>query len=223
MNLSPASGKRTPKVLSETLQARLNAYSLAAGAAGVGLLASVQTVGARIAYTPTHHVIKLGEKYKLDLNHDGLADFLLAGTGQSFFVYPNPVKGHNAWWGWGVFCTYSGCAAYAPFALPGGYKLPGSGSGRFINLKGTLLGQSSIGSWSGKTTGYLGVRFQIKGNVHYGWARLHMTGEPSLVILGYAYETIPNKPIIAGEKRGRDEATLGRLAQGATGVSREKK
>jgi len=44
------------------------------------------------------------------------------------------------------------------------------------------------------------------------------------LVTGYAYETIANKPIIAGQTHGKDEATLGRLAQGASGVvSREKK
>jgi hypothetical protein len=39
------------------------------------------------------------------------------------------------------------------------------------------------------------------------------------VITGYAFETIPNKPIIAGKTRGKDDATLGQLAQGASGFS----
>jgi hypothetical protein len=49
-------------------------------------------------------------------------------------------------------------------------------------------------------------------------------------LTGYAYETIPNKPIITGKIKGPDvitlePATLGRLAQGASGIStwREKK
>jgi hypothetical protein len=43
-------------------------------------------------------------------------------------------------------------------------------------------------------------------------------------LTGYAYETIPNKPIIAGKTKGPDvitlePATLGHLAQGASGIS----
>jgi hypothetical protein len=73
---------------------------------------------------------------------------------------------------------------------------------------------------------YLGLKFTIKGQVHYGWARLGYisANHPAKAKLtGYAYETIPNKPIVAGKTHGRDEATLGRLAQVASGVSRPKK
>ena len=70
---------------------------------------------------------------------------------------------------------------------------------------------------------YLGLRLIIKGKIHYGWARLNVkvTLAPSITatLTGYAYETIPNKPIVAGKEHGEDEATLGRLAQGASGVA----
>ena len=69
---------------------------------------------------------------------------------------------------------------------------------------------------------YLGIMFQIKGKPHYGWARLNVSGGGGSlggVLTGYAYETIPNKPIIAGKTKGPDvitvePATLGRLALG---------
>ena len=33
---------------------------------------------------------------------------------------------------------------------------------------------------------------------------------------GYAYEIIPNKPIITGKTHGEDDSSLGRLARGAS-------
>ena len=51
----------------------------------------------------------------------------------------------------------------------------------------------------------LGVRFQLNGQTHYGWVRLTVTSnvklnKPTLeaTITAYAYETVPNKPILAG-------------------------
>lgn len=45
----------------------------------------------------------------------------------------------------------------------------------------------------------------IGGELHYGWIRLTLTTNPdphgpfmSAKITGYAYETVPNKPILAG-------------------------
>jgi hypothetical protein len=68
------------------------------------------------------------------------------------------------------------------------------------------------------------MKFTINGKVHYGWARLSVTNlkdkfRITATLTGYAYETIPNKPIKAGQTHDGDEATLGRLAQGASVVS----
>ena len=84
---------------------------------------------------------------------------------------------------------------------------------------------------------YLGVKFEIDGKTHYGWARMivKVAGvNITATLTGYAYETIPNKTIIAGKKSDSEESTtlsdtpgtadailepasLGQLAQGATG------
>jgi hypothetical protein len=50
------------------------------------------------------------------------------------------------------------------------------------------------------------VKFVVNGKVHYGWVRVkrvasRYAGFPA-VITGYAYETIPNKPINTGERKG---------------------
>ena len=68
------------------------------------------------------------------------------------------------------------------------------------------------------------MKFTINGKVHYGWARLSVTNlkgkfRITATLTGYAYETIPNKPIIAGKTKGPDvialPATLGHLARGS--------
>lgn len=82
---------------------------------------------------------------------------------------------------------------------------------------------------------YLGLQFIIDGQAHYGWVRLTVARQQILggiqaAVTGYAYETIPDKPIITGKTKGPDvitlePASLGHLAQGASGISawREKK
>jgi hypothetical protein len=81
------------------------------------------------------------------------------------------------------------------------------------------------GQWFGAKRRYLGFRFTISGRVHFGWARLSVSPSPSTeaTLTGYAYETIPNKPIITGKTKGPDvvtldPATLGHLAQGASAI-----
>jgi hypothetical protein len=91
---------------------------------------------------------------------------------------------------------------------------------------GRMVGLSSrtSGQWINVTNRYLGLKFKIDGKFHYGWARLNVKvarHPPSILVTltGYAYETIPNKPIIAGKTKGPDvitvqPATLGKLALG---------
>jgi hypothetical protein len=100
------------------------------------------------------------------------------------------------------------------------------------------FGSSTYGQWLYTRDRYLGLKFLISGQVHYGWARLSVTvTQPTLrergfyaILTGYAYETVPNKTIITGKTKGPDvitlePATLGHFAQGASGMSawREKK
>ncbi len=68
---------KRPSNPSESLHQRLNAYALAASAAGVSVLALTQAAQAKIVYTKTHHVIGKNSTFKLDLNHDGITDFTL--------------------------------------------------------------------------------------------------------------------------------------------------
>lgn len=86
------------------------------------------------------------------------------------------------------------------------------------------------GQWLYKKNRYLGLKFVVKDEIHYGWARATVTrtskrfGDNSITatLTGYAYETVPNKPIITGKTKGQDvitlpvdaRPTLGRLASG---------
>ncbi|MEO6347607.1 MAG: hypothetical protein ABIO60_06825 [Aquaticitalea sp.] len=54
--------------------------------------------------------------------------------------------------------------------------------------------------WKDKNDKYLGLRFVVEGNTHYGWARLNVTNQTDWVIKDYAYNAIPYKPILAGQK-----------------------
>src|SRR5579863_2958194 len=76
----PNAARKTAK-FSKSVSHQLNAYSLAAGAAGVSLLALAQPAEARIIYTTAHVKIVPNNQYDLDLNHDGINDFIIAAMG----------------------------------------------------------------------------------------------------------------------------------------------
>jgi hypothetical protein len=71
----------------------------------------------------------------------------------------------------------------------------------------------TIGYFTGVESAYIGLRFQDAGQTYYGWAR---AGAPVVGINGgwiydYAYETVPNTPILAGEGAVPEPRTLSLL------------
>ena len=59
----------------------------------------------------------------------------------------------------------------------------------------------TVGNWLNVTNRYLGFSFKINGKTHYGWARMNVQIKGLRIVgtlTGYAYETIPNKSIMAG-------------------------
>lgn len=70
--------------------------------------------------------------------------------------------------------------------------------------QGRVLRATSHGPWRDVRARYLGFRFEYEGLTHYGWARMDVMGfpcNPVGILTGYAYETIPGKPIRAGQER----------------------
>jgi hypothetical protein len=244
---------KTPANLSESVHQQLNAYALVAGAAGVGILALAQSAEAKIIYTPAH--VTVYDNFMLDLNHDGINDFY-------FHVISHAISGGFVG-GLGVARERGGnneiigrhdsdAPAYA-FALRAGALIGPGGPFTLAFIYATMAGTAHhstngtttfFGLWANGGQGvknrYLGLKFFIKGKVHFGWARLNYTyntmHQGSGLLTGYAYETIPGKAIVAGATDSSDDkstaeqpnpaslvapapATLGLLALGAPGLS----
>jgi hypothetical protein len=214
---------RIAKQLPDSLQRRLNSYALAASATGVSLAALAQPAQGKIVYTPAH--VKIGPKsqYPLDLNHDGTTDFTFTnGTyigsyGTSFyFLSIMPAQGNQAWGhtnrGYGI------ASALFP-KVRVGKNQHFSGGGRAMASMPFGSQNSCDGPWANVRSRYLGLKFLITGKTHYGWARLNVScpyGAHTIdgTLTGYAYETVPNRPLLTGQEHGTDFA-LGRLALGS--------
>lgn len=62
------------------------------------------------------------------------------------------------------------------------------------------LQYQTTGNWLGQSDKYLGVRFAISGQLHYGWIRMSLTGDnDSLIIKDYAYQATPSVGLVAGQ------------------------
>jgi hypothetical protein len=244
----PFDRERQPARLSGSLQRNLSLYALAAGAAGVQLLALAQPSEAEVMYTSAHRVIGRNQVFSFDLNHDGINDFTiinLFGLGSCY----------EGFW-LGIRPDAGGAIAYSRsnrgLDLATLFRKGAAiGIGEHFDPTGAIMANRfkyfdrifSYGAWFNVRDGYLGLSFRIDGQVHYGWARLNVLSNARFrivaILTGYAYETQPDTPIIAGDTGGAaDEegvvepmigvpqrqdaqpvAALGALALGSAGLA----
>jgi hypothetical protein len=233
---------RKPSALSRSTHQRLNSYAVAASAAGVSVLALARASEAKVIYTETHQVTRARLPLYIDLNHDGIKDFVLrtryyagsyfsAGLDASGYRNINNVVAGRRY-------SHSSYFVSAASALPAGVRI---GPERKFPVHHPFMAMelfnrvhtsqySDLGPWVSKAKGvrnrYLGLKFVIHGKVHYGWARFTVTlghhrqyDDVTGTLTGYAYETIPNKGIITGKTKGQDTIMvqpdmLGGLARG---------
>jgi hypothetical protein len=208
-----ARSSRTPSSLSESCRDRLNAYALAAGAASLGVLTLVHPAEGKIVYTPAKVPLMNQGQVFFDLNHDGISDFSFYGQSISrrsvstffFRLTASPAQQGNAIWGVESH-EHASCAAILPVGTRVGPKRQFQANRVVMfDSSGGPQGGTAYCPWGGKIgTHYLGLKFGIKGKTHFGWARVKIASMyPYVVTLtGYAYETIPNRPIIAGKTKG---------------------
>ncbi len=209
--------KRTAASLSAKLNKGLVAYVAAASAAGVGGLACVIPADAEVVYTPANRTLTEDHSLGIDFNHDGIIDLYVTiyGSGVSSggsgeILGSGATKLDLAMLGSQQFLS----AAFAgkiigsedQFATYG--KMASCRDGR-SDSHPTF--SSSKGPWRNVRDRYLGVKFEIDGQTHYGWARINTMGfpepstnarggtcVPSATLTGYAYESVPDMPIVAG-------------------------
>jgi hypothetical protein len=185
---------------------RIAAYA-AVGVAGACLLSALPDAEAKVVYTPAHVVMDQGTKFDLDVNHDGLVDFVFSNGGTTFGFIElfgvSPQNHLNAVVNEGICISSNLFPRNAPAALPAGHEI-----GK--QLKFAPYGQCMRsffyydvqGHWQQVMNKYLGLAMRIDGQIHYGWARLSTSGVLNFqaVLTGYAYETEPGKSIVAGDQ-----------------------
>jgi hypothetical protein len=218
-------------------------------AVGLGIL-SLPLANAEVVYTPANQSInENARKLSIDFNHDGVADASLSVGGYC-------LSGSDARNCFGTIFA---------FGFSGNQVMTSGGEFASAARAGKLIGQQDKfqaspemarcrtgfngfshsswrtlqGPWLDVQHRYLGFKFQIDGETHYGWARITTSGlpcYPSAHLTGYAYETVANRPIVAGitqseaaeqmkplgkdavAERYGDSASLGVLAVGAPGL-----
>lgn len=208
-----------------TLEGKLGRYSAVAGALITGAAANAQVQ--YVDLNPDVNVT-VATPFMLDMNNDANIDFgftvVYINTNISYSGVPANVEGNIAGLtiesGNGVMGSQQSFLSgqynvLSPSLLNTGAPVgpqttpwSSGGSGLFaykvdITAFGFPLGNFEGGDWRGENDKYMGVRFKIAGNDHYGWIRLSVAADATtMTIKDYAYQQTADCEINTGQQTG---------------------
>lgn len=212
--------------MKKTLREKLKAYSITAGAVAATATSQGQVLYTDV--NPDVTISGDGNSYDLDLNNDNNIDFEISvlftsytggftfssgfvnyssmGTGVNIAAMPNnEVRGN---WplalinGAGVQDATYGWYYYGDMPLGGRQEFFSSYS--FASYYGgTYAGTNTFtniqGNFNGQTDRYIGLRIDLGGNTHYGWARVDIVDDSTFTVKDYAIELTPDVSITTGD------------------------
>jgi len=225
------------------LERRLTGYALAAGAA----VAAIPAAEAAVQHTPLDPELTFirgdgPQAYELDLDGDMATDFTFSfsdisstytSSGKPYFFRFHPVNVQVATWSFSGSTGANRCLGAVlgngwAAALNSDRSLSSTAaSAAWVNRPSmawtgsTVSSKFARGYFLGKNQRFLGLRFRLADGWHYGWCRLSVDKKAdSFTIHDYAYEDVPDRPIVTGLLRAnRLEGTVGsRVALNAVDV-----
>jgi len=199
--------------MKNSLENKIKSYS----AMAAGMLAASSLADAQIVYHDVDPDVNISDStYLLNLDNDTAIDFRLVQAGYFYYstsflnlvgvqaLKDNEILGDTAVTGTGSYTSTN----FLPKALKvndlidGNQKIWANSYSAIMYAKGAYYGNIvKIGDWQNVTDRYLGLKFKIGNDWHYGWARLDVAqNAASFTLKDYAYEKHPNKKILAGVK-----------------------
>lgn len=205
----------------------LSKYTALAGAFLAG-----GAVNAQIQYVDINPdaVVDMANPFNLDMDGNSVDDFIF-GVG--------PIAGSGTYYGGLINFQYSGIGASvsAPnggvmgavssqasvniaSALASSNLVDNAGNflsngvlGAQVNVVVTGAYSTSftqeMGNFGGQTDKFLGVKFDISGNNHYGWIRLDVAATwDGITVKDYAYNAVPDLELYAGQSVGLDDVSI---------------
>jgi hypothetical protein len=180
------------------------------GAMSAAILGAANVAG-QVVYTDVEpdEVIGLNGSFNIDLNADGIADFnpqVFDGgvNGAGAVIFPtssgsNSNQGSNG----NGFVGFLNSNYNYPSNLSSGAVIDANAAFR-TDVRGDLNFYSCNYSGSqfcdGVTDGFIGVSFELAGNTHYGWIRVDVSADASLItVKDFAFDATPDAAIVAGD------------------------
>lgn len=204
------------KTTSKKLSQRLTQY----GALTVAIGGIAEATGQElIVYTDLDPDVTsaslAGNEYQLnvDNNGDGNHDFSIDDWAANSISAGNPGStALKIWIKAGNAVAGENPSYFYPFALDNGAVidhtqnwLSNGGNSQWQTMQwldGGGVGCAYASNWCEKTDKFLGLRFEIAGETHYGWAKLdvpNLNDTSTWTIKEYAYHTTPDTGINAGQ------------------------
>lgn len=151
-----------------------------------------------------------GRNFDISFNADMLPEFTFQVNNFSEGYQSINISG--SFWGNQVIVDgdTTSIGNFYPMALDAGYDINPANDIMWFNSWDANWGHSlpfaicgyginGPGHWAENPQNkYLGVRFLIDDIVHYGWIAIEIPSKNTLIIKGFAYESEPNRAIIAG-------------------------
>ena len=205
--------------MKKNLQKKLSAFIVTA------MLFSV-SANAQIVYTDVNpdstmychanFIIPVTKNYNLDLNNDANNDFIITA------LHSNPPQIGSPTYSYVNAGQLNGNAVKDTLVNTINVSIPLQfnaviGSNLLLNQSWQTSGPHSLkngmyggglasdtvwGLWDSLSDYYLGLRLLQSGQTYYGWVRLRVdvtSSYASLIVKDYAYNSIPNQPILAGQ------------------------
>ncbi len=204
---------------------KLATYVVAGGAV---LAAADKAEAGPIVYSGIQNTpIGLGQTVALDLNGDSVNDYSFSNS----FSDAGDADPTNDSRELDLLSGSNFAATDTLFVakLGPGVPLPGTqvfddGTKIMANLNRNA---PPIGPWFGAVDGYVGLQFDISGQLHYGWARLSVSGDPNVdtgltaTLHDWAYNTTPLESIATGQTAEvvPEPSSLTLLALGTAGLA----
>ena len=172
------------------------------------------SANAQIVYTdvnPDTTINTNGGVYALDLNNDGITDFNITFNtttipqGTNRYIRITPLGANKV----GNDLSYP-----YPSALSINTLIDSSSSSWLGNANQSLISRiwfipwprggsplwQNRGNWNGASDKYIPLQLDVSSQKYYGWARLDVaTIAASFTVKDYAYNSIPNQSILAGD------------------------
>ncbi len=162
----------------------------------------------QVIYTDVNPDSLVGSSYELDLNNDGTPEFLIEKTtdGGIDIVQATGLSNQDSLIGY--YAGFPAITGY-PSALSSNEIIDGTSA--FVD-EGVMGGDHELimedADWPDGFNRYLGLKFNINGDVHYGWAKIKIsTDYVAFTISEYAYNATAGEPINSGITSIEDPST----------------